>query len=389
VVYVKHVGHLASKAALCLLALAPLYAQDAAKIAVLEQQAQKYLQEQKPQLAIPVLKEIAALDPNNINARANAGVLLYFQGNNAEAIPHLRAALQLKPDLWRIQALLGLAEMRTGDSKNAQSDLERAFPNLDDKKIQTETGLELMQLHIASAHLNQALSVAAKLEELAPENPAVHFAAYQIARQIQDQSLLSLMMVAPESAEMHMSIASELGKQGDRARAIAQFREAIKLNPSLPGAHLQLAEVLRESTDPADNAQAEGEYRLALRVNPNDALAWRQLGTLQSAKSDFKAAEESFRKALALAPRDADARTGLAVVMISTDRSTEAIALLEAALKEDPTNTVAHFRLSSLYRRAGRTADADREMEAFRHYTEIKTKLETIYKRFGGQNAAK
>jgi tetratricopeptide (TPR) repeat protein len=383
------VGPLASAIALTLLALAPLYAQDAAKIAALEQQAQKYLQEQKPQLAIPVLKEIAALDPNNINARANAGVLLYFQGNNAEAIPHLRAALQLKPDLWRIQALLGLAEKRTGDSRNAQSDLERAFPNLDDKKIQAEAGLELMQLYVASAQLNQALSVASKLEELVPENPAVHFAAYQIARQVMDQSLLSMMMLAPDSAEMHMSMASELGKQGDRAGAIAQFREAIKLNPNLPGAHLQLAEVLRESSDPAHNAQAEGEYRLALRVNPNDELAWRQLGTLQSAKSDFKDAEESFRKAIALAPKDPDARTGLAIVMISTDRASEATGLLESALKEDPTNTVAHFRLSALYRRAGRTAEADREMEAFRHYTAIKDKLEAIYKKFGGQNAAK
>lgn len=373
-----------------LLALGALHAQDArTKIATLEQQAQKYLQEQKPQLAIPVLKEIAALDPNNLNARANAGVLLYFQGVYIEAIPHLRAALQMKPDLWRIQALLGLAERRTGDLRSAQSDLERAFPNLDDKKIQIEAGLELMQLYIASAQLDQALSTAAKLEELAPENPAAHFAAYQIARQVMDQSLLSMMMVAPDSAEMHMSMASELGRQGDRAGAIAQFREAIRLNPNLPGAHLQLAEILRTSSDAAHNAQAETEYRLALRANPNDQLALRQLGTLQSAKSDFKAAEESFRKAIALAPKDAEALTGLAIVMISTDRASEAIGLLESALKQDPTHTAAHFRLSSLYRRAGRTAEADKEMEAFRHYQELKDKLEAIYKQFGGQNNPK
>ncbi|MCU1326891.1 MAG: repeat-containing protein [Bryobacterales bacterium] len=41
---------------------------------------------------------------------------------------------------------------------------------------------------------------------------------------------------------------------------------------------------------------------------------------------------------------------------------------------------IAHFRLSGLYRRAGRTADAAREMEAFRHYQELKDKLSKVFK---------
>src|SRR2546423_15701327 len=97
------------------------------KVEALEQQAQKYLQEQKPQLAIPVLREIILLDAKNINAQGNLGVLLFFQGKYVEAIPHMRAALQLQPDLWRVEALLGIAEKRTGNRSEAQSHLERAF----------------------------------------------------------------------------------------------------------------------------------------------------------------------------------------------------------------------------------------------------------------------
>src|SRR5947209_4677840 len=103
-------------------------AQDAApRIGALEQQVQKHLQEQKPQLAIPVLREIVSLDSRNVNGQANLGVLLFFQAEYAEAIPHMRAALQLQPDLWRVQALLGIAEKRTGNPKESQNDLERAF----------------------------------------------------------------------------------------------------------------------------------------------------------------------------------------------------------------------------------------------------------------------
>jgi tetratricopeptide (TPR) repeat protein len=367
------------------LALMAQSAQDVQpKVAALEQQAQKYLQEQKPQLAIPVLRDITSIDPKNLNAQGNLGVLLFFQGDYAEAIPHMRAALQLQPDLWRIQALLGIAEKRTGDLTGAQNDLERAFPSLDERKIQIQVGLELIELDSASSRFDKALSVAVKLQELEPENPQILFVSYQISRQMMDQSLLSMMMVAPDSAEMHMIMARELGRQGDQTNAIAQYREAIRLNPMLPGAHFELAEQLRASSDPALNAQAEDEYKAAIQVNQYDEKSWRQLGGNMAAKGGFKTAEEDYRKALALQPKDSDARTGLAIVLISMNQTNEAISLLESAVKDDPTNIVAHYRLSLLYRRAGRTADSQHEMEAFQHYKDLKDKLDRIFKQLSG-----
>jgi len=229
------------------------------KISALEQQVQKHLQEQKPLLAIPLLREIISLDPKNVNAQGNLGVLLSFQGSYDEAIPHMRAALQLQPDLWRVQALLGIAEKRSGNPKDAQNDLERAFSNVEDTKIRIQAGLELIELHSASAQFDKALSVAARLQELSPQNPQVLFVAYQISRQMMDQSLLSMMVAAPDSAEMHVIMAGELGRQGDSANSIARYREAIRLNPSVPGAHFLLAEQLRTAPDPALNAQAEAE----------------------------------------------------------------------------------------------------------------------------------
>jgi cytochrome c-type biogenesis protein CcmH/NrfG len=125
-----------------------------------------------------------------------------------------------------------------------------------------------------------------------------------------NQSLLSMTTVAPDSAEMHMIMAGELGQQGDHANAITQYREALRLNPMLPGAHFELAEQLRTSSDPALNAQAEAEYKAALRVNPYDELSWRQLGGIMAVKGDFKAAEKDYKKTLALQPRDSETKTG-------------------------------------------------------------------------------
>src|SRR4051794_14423961 len=265
----------------------------------------------------------------------------------------MRTALQSQSDLWRIEALLGMAEKRTGDPKEAQKDLERAFSNLDENKIRTGAGLELIELHTASAQLEKALAVAIKLQEVAPQNTRVLLVTYELSRQSLDQSLLSMMMTAPDSAEMHMMMAGELGRQGDHTNAIAQYREALRLNPALLGAHFELAEQLRSSSDAALNAQAEAEYKAAIQINEYDAISWRQLGGIMTVKGDFKTAEEDYKRALALQPKDSEAKTGLAIALLSTNRTNDAISLLESAVRDDPTNLVAHYRLSVLYRHAG------------------------------------
>jgi tetratricopeptide (TPR) repeat protein len=391
VIYVMQVNGRVARIGFAVVSLLPwmipvaLIAQDGLhKVDALEQQVQKYLQEQKPQLAIPLLRKIVSIDTKNLNARANLGVLLFFQNGFAEAVPNLRAALKSQPDLWKIEALLGIAEKRTGDPANARDDLERAFPHLDEQKIRIEAGLELIELESAAAQFEKALSVAVKLEELAPQDPQILMAGYQIARQAMYQSLLNMTAVAPESAQMHMMMAGEMARQGNHAESIAHFRTALRLNPALPGAHFELAEQLRTSPDPELNKQAENEYKAALRVNPYDEFSWRELGGIMTAQGDFKGAEEDYGKALALQPKDSDAKTGLAIALISLDRTAEAITLLETAVKDDPTNMVAHFRLSGLYRRAGRTADADREMEAFHHYRDVKDTLGKVFKGLSG-----
>lgn len=345
------------------------------QILQLDQQVQTYLHEQKPQLAIPLLRQIIELDPKNLNARANLGVLLFFQGNYPEAIPEIRAALELQPDLWKIRGLLGIAEKRTGDPAAAQADLEQAFPHLDDKNFQKQAGLELVELDSGLGEFAAALAVTEKLEEALPQDPQILFAAYEISSQMAAQSLLNMVLVAPNSAEMHMMMGGELGRAGDHAGSIAQFREAIRLNPKLPGVHFELAEQLRASPDPAMNAKAADEYKAAVQENQYDERAWCKLGDAIAEKGDFKAAEDDYRKALALQPRDADAETGLAIAMISTDQSKEAMPILESAVKDDPTNIVAHYRLSALYRRAGRTEDAQKQMNEYTHYKQLKDKM--------------
>src|SRR6202167_2590134 len=111
------------------------------------------LQDNKLDLAAQEFKAILALDPNNVDARGNLGVVLFFQGEYTNAIPQLRAALKLRPSLSKIQALLGIAEKRTGDVASGRSDLEKSFPRVQEEKIRVETGMELIEVYSGTGDL--------------------------------------------------------------------------------------------------------------------------------------------------------------------------------------------------------------------------------------------
>ncbi len=70
--------------------------------------ANEFLKANEPAKAIPEFEALVAAQPDNLDAQANLGVLLYFQGRHSEAEGHLRRAIQINPNLPKIQALLGL-----------------------------------------------------------------------------------------------------------------------------------------------------------------------------------------------------------------------------------------------------------------------------------------
>jgi predicted Zn-dependent protease len=343
-------------------------------------QAAEYLHENRPDLAVLEFRAIVALDPNNVDARGNLGAVLYFQGSYAEAIPELRAALKLRPSLWKLQALLGNAEKRTGDISAGRDDLEKAFPNVTDEKIRMETGMELIEIYSGTADLDQAAAVVSVLRKQEPEDEGLLYTAYRIYSDLANESLLSLTVVAPNSARMHQAMAHELAKQGHTAEAIENYRAALKIAPQLPGLHFELAEMLRTVSTPQAHDEAESEYKAALEANPLDEQSEIRLGDIAVQRNDLKEAYERYTKAIQLQPGDPEANIGLAKVLMATDQPQKAEPLLVHAIALDPTSAVAHFRLGTVYRELGRAEDAKHEIAEYQKYKEMKEKLQEIYK---------
>lgn len=345
-----------------------------------KRQAARYLKENKPDLAIPEFRAIVAVDPKNVDARGNLGVLLFFQGNYADAIPQLRAALQLQPSLWKIEALLGMAEKRTADVKTALSDLEKAFPKLEEKKLRIETGMELIEIYSGAGELDKAASVVSVLRNLDPTNVDLLYTSYRIYSDLAGESMLSLSVVAPNSARMHQVMAHELARQGNIPAAIAQYREAVKINPNVPGLRYELAEMLNASSDVKEQDEAEGEYKAAFAADQFDEKSECRLGDVAFRKGDLNQAEEYYSKAVQLQPNDAEAHLGLGKTFMALNQRERAEPPLERAVQLEPTSAIAHFRLSTLYRLMGRSADAKHELDEYQKYKTMKEKLAGIYR---------
>lgn len=344
------------------------------------QKTQEYLSEKRPDLAIPELQAVAAMDPKNVEVQGNLGVLLYFQGKTAEAIPHLRAAIESQPSLIKLQGVLGIAELRTQDFAGARKDLEASFPQIPDRKFKSEVGLELVGLYTQSGSLDEAAGIIAQLRKVDPDNPEVLYAAYRTYSDLSGESMLALSITAPDSAQMHQLIAHEETRQGNTNGAIAHYRKAIELNPHLPGVHFELAELLRTSVDVNIKRETEQQYRAALAENPVDERTICRIGEIEAGKGNTQQAFEAFSRAVQLQHADSDAKLDLAKTLIEMNQEDKALTLLKEMVQLEPTDAIAHYRLATLYRKNGRMEDAKREVDLYKKYKAMKEKLRAMYK---------
>jgi tetratricopeptide (TPR) repeat protein len=340
------------------------------------QKAREFLRNNQTDAASLEFKAVVALDPDNVDARNNLGVLLYFGGDYAEAAPQLRVALKLQPTLAKTQALLGMCEKRTGEAARAEADLKESLPHLNEEKLKVEAGLELIELYYGAGDLEKAAGVAGMLRQLKPTDPNILYTAYRIYSAQTDEAMLSMAISAPGSARMHQLMAHELARQGNSEGAVAHYREALKIDPHLSGAHFELAEMLKVAEDP-DGAQKE--YQAALDADRFDEKSECRLGELALHSSDIQTAAKHFSRALQLQPNDIDASYGLAKALIAMNQADKAQPLLEHASKAEPFDAAIRYQLAMAYSRMGRTDDARRELAQFQKLKEMKEKLKQTY----------
>jgi len=170
-----------------------------------------------------------------------------------------------------------------------------------------------------------------------------------------------------DSGRVHQILGEGDFTQDDFSAAIAQFREAIRVDPNLPGIHYQLGHaLLTNAQDLAARQQAQHEFEQELKHDPSDFRSEYELGEVARLSADPNLTTIHYTRALQLRPDFADAQLGLGQILETQGKPQEAVAHLAETARLDPDNETAHYRLSRIYRALGRTSEAESEMVIFR-----------------------
>jgi tetratricopeptide (TPR) repeat protein len=121
----------------------------------------------------------------------------------------------------------------------------------------------------------------------------------------------------PDYGEAHNNLGVVLAQMPGRLDdAIAQYEMALRLKPDSAQAHDNLGLALAQKPERLKDAVAE--YQAALRLQPDYAPGWHNLGAAWFHLGNLPAAAAAFREELRLSPNDPAAQQALAVVLQQT-----------------------------------------------------------------------
>lgn len=151
--------------------------------------------------------------------------------------------------------------------------------------------------------------------------------------------LLGLVIKAdPRNAEAFIAQGDLVDEKYDEPQAIASYRDALKIDPNLPEAHLGLAKTLG-ATEPE---KAGAELETAMKTNPNLIEGHLLIAQQQIDTESYDKAKEEIGKALAVNPKSAEALSLLASIAFVQNNTVEFDKYVKQVLE-----TNAHY--SKLY----------------------------------------
>jgi tetratricopeptide (TPR) repeat protein len=341
-------------------------------LASLSRQAQNAIDRGEWPAAISVYEKLVKSTPTSAELQLNLGIAYFSSGQPTSAVAPLRRALRLKPALTQARQFLGAALADSGECKEALSYITKDVSRVASRELKRTINLAGVR---CSMRLNQpdgALDFIQALNQEFPDDPEVLYLTVHFYSDLSIRAAQGLLLRAPSSYQVRLLNAEALETQGRWDEAAAEYRQVLALNPNLQGIHYRLGRLLLSAPNASHTAvsEARSEFQEELRVDANNAGASYILGELSRRDRQWLEAVEHFARAAKLDLQFADAFIGLGRSLIASRRFADAVAPLEAAVKLQPHNPVAHYHLGIAYSRVGRKEEAERESAAFRETSE-------------------
>jgi TolA-binding protein len=149
----------------------------------------------------------------------------------------------------------------------------------------------------------------------------------------------------PAEWKLHTRLGNEWIQLGNYPSAIAEFREAVYLNPHWAENSLNLGRALYTV---GNYAEAKRAFAMALQKTPNDWRAHILMGSALRSQNDLEGALDEFRIAAQLAPTKAAPHYNIGSVLAQQGKVDEAIEAYQRTLRLDPRFGEAQKELNAL-----------------------------------------
>lgn len=163
----------------------------------------------------------------------------------------------------------------------------------------------------------------------------------------------------PNLAPAHLNLGIAL-LDSDPATAVASFRRAAELLPGQARPIYLMAEALERG---GKRSEAIEQYRAAVVLAPQDDVILFALGRALLADAQTSAAESDFRRLLALKPDSAPAQLGLGESLLSQQKTAEAVDVLRDYLLKAPDDGHARFERAVALQDLNRFDESLRELD--------------------------
>jgi tetratricopeptide (TPR) repeat protein len=165
--------------------------------------------------------------------------------------------------------------------------------------------------------------------------------------------------INPNFARAHYNLGNALDGQGRTGEGIAELRAAVRIDPAYADAHSSLGAAL-DGQGRMDEGIAE--LREALRINPALVDAHNNLGIALFRQGQAEQGIEEFREALRINPGFAEAHCNLGNALFARGKTEEGIDEFQEALRINPAYGRAHFSLGKALLQEGEADEAIPEL---------------------------
>jgi Flp pilus assembly protein TadD len=277
---------------------------------------------------------VLAVSPDHVDSLLNLGIVYARTGRLDQAVTVYLRAQQLQPDNPRVLQNMAVAYLRQEAFGKALAtvgqliEFDRASP------VTTDTRL-LHRLLTGYLHEKPAEASKAAVQEFLAKLPA---ATGSLVR-------------------------CKLYSERERfEEALPECRRALRLDPTLPGAHLALARILVEQSDPA----AGEELAAAIGEDPSDAESLYDLGVALLRLDRAAEATSYLERSTQLDPHFWAGFFQLGRARLHLDQSKEAIAPLRRATELKRDSFSAFYLLGRALIDTGQVDEGRRAMERVR-----------------------